>query len=159
MRTQARAALRDYTQTRLDAASAGGMAEKREAIARSERLHGSLWTVAAAAATAVPSPTVSLFVAAVNEVIDMHGRRLAASTRNPIPPIIFGTLYVVAVLVLAALGYSRGLVGDRSAVATVVLSLVLAVVLALILDLDRPGEGYLRVDHQALNDVRATMGP
>jgi hypothetical protein len=159
MRTQAREVLRDYAQSRIDAAAAGGAAARSEAIARAERLHGSLWTLTVAAATAAPSPTVALFVAAVNEVIDMHARRLAASMRNPIPPIIFGTLYVVALLVLAALGYSRGLVGDRSAVATLLLSVVLAVVLALILDLDRPGEGYLRVDQQAMQDVRASMGP
>ncbi len=158
MRTQARAVLRDYAQARLDA-TAGGIAARNEAIARSERLHVSLWTITVAAATAVPSPTVALFVAAVNEVIDMHARRLAASTRNPIPPIIFGTLYVVSLLVLAALGYSRGLAGDRSAFATLILSMVLAVVLALILDLDRPGEGFLRVSQQAMRDVRSSMGP
>jgi hypothetical protein len=158
MRTQARAVLREYAQARLDAV-AGGMAERDEAIARSERLHVSLWSATVDAAAAVPTPPVALFVTAVNEVIDMHARRLAASTRNPIPPVIFGTLYGVALLVLAALGYSRGLVGDRSAVATILLSVVLAVVLALILDLDRPGEGFLRVSQQAMRDVRSSMGP
>jgi uncharacterized membrane protein len=159
MRSQARGILRDYTQTRLDAAAAEGAGPRAEAIARSERLQGALWSVTAAAANAQPSVTVTLFVTAVNEVIDLHGLRLAAAMRNPIPPIIFGTLYAVSLLVLAALGYSRGLVGDRSAVATVILSVVLAVVLALILDLDRPGEGFLRVGQHAMRDVRALMGP
>ena len=95
----------------------------------------------------------------MNEVIDMHGRRIAAGVRNPIPPIIFGTLYLVSLLVLAMLGYSRGVAGDRNAVATTLLAVVLAVVLELILDLDRPGEGYLRVSQQAMVDVRKSMGP
>jgi hypothetical protein len=34
-----------------------------------------------------------------------------------------------------------------------------AVVFVLILDLDRPAEGYLKVSQQAMEDVRAMMGP
>ncbi len=157
-RTAARDALREYTQERLDAAEVGTRTRMAEAIARSERIQTRLWETAAAAAALSPSAPVALYVSAVNEVIDMHGRRVAAGARNPIPPAIFGTLYAVTLLVLAAVGYSRGLVGDRSAVATVILSLVLAVVLALILDLDRPSEGYLRVGQHAMRDVRTMMG-
>jgi hypothetical protein len=155
-RAQARDVLRDYTQARLDMTTT---ARRSEGIVRSEKLQGELWSITAAAAAASPTPTVALFVTAVNEVIDMHGRRIAAAVRNPIPPVIFGTLYLVALLVLAMLGYSRGIAGDRSSLTTTILSVVLAVVLSLILDLDRPGEGYLRVSQQAMVDVRKSMGP
>lgn len=155
-RTQARDALREYTQARLDAVDAS---KRGEAIARSERIQVTLWSVASAAAAAAPTATVALFVAAVNEVIDMHARRVTAAMRNPIPPAIFATLYAVAALVLGALGYARGLTGDRDAAATVVLTLVLAVVIILILDLDRPYEGLLTVSQQAMQDVKAMMGP
>ena len=155
-RTQARDLLRDYTQARLEVAVA---ATRDQGIARSERLQTSLWTVTAAAATAAPTPTVALFASAVNEVIDMHGRRVAAALRNPIPPTIFTTLYAVALLVLAVTGYSRGIAGDRSALATAALTIVLAVVFALILDLDRPYEGLLTVSQQAMRDVLSSMGP
>jgi hypothetical protein len=63
------------------------------------------------------------------------------------------------VLVLGALGYARGLAGDRTKAATAVLTLVLSVVILLILDLDRPAEGLLTVSQQAMQDVRAMMGP
>ncbi len=157
-RTRARDALRAYTQLRLDAAASGwhGLGA---AISRSEQIHADLWRAAADAAAAAPTPTVALFVASVNEVIDMHGRRIAAGVRNPIPPVILGTLYAVAVLTLATFGLSRGISGDRSSLTTTILSVVLAVVLALIVDLDRPAEGFLRVGQQAMQDVRASMGP
>ena len=158
-RSEARAALRAYTQARIDAVATNVPSELLAAVARSERIHESLWATAVAAARSGSTPTVALYVSAVNEVIDAHGRRVAAGLRSPIPPVIFGTLYLVAVLVLVALGFYRGLVGDRSAATTTVLSIVLAVVLGLTLDLDRPGEGYLKVSQQALQDVRATMGP
>lgn len=158
MRGQAREILREYTQVRLDAANHANPQRITAALARSEQLHEKLWTVTVAAAAVAPSPSTALFVASVNEVIDMHGRRIAAAVRNPIPPTIFRTLYLVALLVLSMLGYSRGAAGDRSPVMTTILSVVLAVVLALILDLDRPGEGYLRVSQQAMVDVRKSMG-
>jgi hypothetical protein len=159
MRGQAREILREYTQVRLDAANYGNRPRVVAALARSEQLHEALWAVTVAAAAAAPSPATALFVASVNEVIDMHGRRIAAAVRNPIPPVIFGTLYLVALLVLGMLGYSRGVAGDRNPVTTTILAVVLAVVMALILDLDRPGEGYLRVSQQAMVDVRKSMGP
>jgi hypothetical protein len=159
MRGQARDILREYTQVRLEAANYGNKPRVAAAMVRSEQLHEALWAATVAAAAAAPSPPTALFVASVNEVIDMHGRRIAVAVRNPIPPVIFGALYLVALLVLAMLGYSRGIAGDRSSLTTTILSVVLAVVLSLILDLDRPGEGYLRVSQQAMVDVRKSMGP
>ena len=153
---RARQVLRAYAQSRLDAADAS---TRDDAIARSEKLQVELWSVTSAAAQAAPTPTVALFVAAVNEVIDMHGRRVTAALRNPIPPTIFATLYAVAILVLAVTGYARGLTADRSAVSNLVLALVLAGVFALILDLDRPYEGLLSVSQQAIRDVLTQMGP
>jgi len=153
---QARQVLRAYTQARLDAAVSSSRAE---AIARSERLQGELWGITRSAAAAAPTPTVALFVASVNEVIDMHGRRVQAALRNPIPPTIFATLFAVSILVLAATGYASGLTRDRSPIASILLGLVLAVVLSLILDLDRPYEGLLTVSQQAMVDVLNSMGP
>jgi hypothetical protein len=155
-RALARDALRAYTQARLDVAKAS---TRDEAITRSEKIQADLWTITAAAAAASPTPTVALFVAAVNEVIDMHGRRVQAALRNPIPPTIFATLYAVAILVLGIAGYARGVTGDRSATVNLVLALVLAVVFALIMDLDRPYEGLLTVSQQAMRDLLGTMQP
>jgi len=153
---QARHVLRAYTAARLDVAQTS---TRDEAITRSEKFQAELWGITAAAAAASPTPPVALYVTAVNEVIDMHGRRVAAALRNPIPPTIFATLYAVAILVLGVTGYARGLTGDRSATANLVLALVLAAVFALILDLDRPYEGLLTVSQQAIRDVLTSMGP
>jgi hypothetical protein len=153
-RSAARQALRAYVDARLEATIP---ARRDEAIARSERLQGDMWAAARGAAAVAPTPPVALFVSAVNEVIDMHGRRLALALRNPIPPTILATLYLAGLLVMAALGYARGLTGDRSAVATLTLVVVLSVVLVVIVDFDRPYEGLLTVSQQAMRDVQASM--
>jgi Zn-dependent protease with chaperone function len=95
----------------------------------------------------------------VNEVIDMHGRRVHAALRNRIPPTIFATLFAVAILVMAATGYAGGLAREESSLASILLALVLAVVMTLILDLDRPFEGLLSVSQQSMMDVLTSMGP
>jgi hypothetical protein len=154
-RAEARRALRAYVQARLDATTVG---RRDAAIATSERLHEELWRATVAAARESPTPPVALFVASVNEVIDMHGRRLNAALRNPIPASIFAALYLVSLLVLAALGYARGLTDDRARAATVVLTVVLVVTMGLIMDLDRPYEGLLTVSQQAMLDVQKSMG-
>jgi hypothetical protein len=159
MRSQARAVLKEYTQVRLDVAREGSPEAVKTGIARSEALQGPLWSAAVAAAAAVPSPTTALFVSAVNEVIDTHGRRVGRAVRNPTPPVILATLYAVSFLVVIAFGFSRGLGGDRNPTATALMALILAVVLNLILDLDRPSGGYLRVSQEAMQDVRTMMGP
>ena len=159
MRTQAREALEAYTRLRVEIASRGDRTEAERVVARAEQLQGPLWNAAVAAAAAAPSPATALFVSAVNEVIDMHGRRVARGLRNPIPPIILATLYAVSLLVVLALGFSRGLAGDRNAVATTLLAIILAVVLNLILDLDRPAGGSLRVSQQSMEDVLRAMTP
>lgn len=159
MRTQAREALRAYTQLRVEAATRGDRQAAEKIVARAEQLQGPLWNAAVGAAAALPSPSTALFVSSVNEVIDMHGRRVARGLRNPIPPIILATLYAVSLLVVLALGFSRGLAGDRNAVATTLLAVILAVVLNLILDLDRPAGGALRVSQQSMEDVLRSMTP
>ena len=153
---QARRVLRAYTQARLDLAV---LSMRAEAIGRSEKLQVELWGITRDAAAAAPTPTVALFVVAVNEVIDVHGMRVQAALRNPIPPTIFATLFAVSILVLAATGYAGGLTRDRSAIASILLAVVLAVVLTLIMDLDRPFEGLLTVSQQAMVDVLKSMGP
>ena len=154
-RTQARAVFRAYAQARVDAVDP---ARRDAAIARSEKLQVELWGITAAGALASPTPPTALYVAAVNEVIDMHARRITAALRNPIPPTIFAALYAVAILTLFVTGYARGLAGDPSRTANFILTLVLSVVFVLILDLDRPYEGMLTVSQQAMKDVLTTMG-
>lgn len=158
MRSQARTALREYTQRRLEVARSGRPEDVKKGIARSEELQGSLWNAAVSAAAVAPTPATSLFVSSVNEVIDMHGRRIARAVRNPIPPIILVTLYGVSLLVVVAMGYSRGISGDKNPTATALIAIILALVLNLILDLDRPRGGYLQVSQEAMQDVRAMMG-
>jgi len=117
-----------------------------------------LWS----AATAVglqhgDSIVVGLFVQSLNEVIDLHAKRVTAALRNRIPGAIWVVLLTIATLSLAAMGYHQGLVGTTRSLTILVVAVTFSAVIALIADLDRPQEGSLTVSQQALIDLRQSM--
>ena len=68
-----------------------------ESIARSEALHGQLWSRAVEASQATSSPVlVSLYIQSLNEVIDLHSKRITLGLRNRIPAAIWAALYFVS---------------------------------------------------------------
>ena len=156
-RDEIRALLRSYVSARLEALRSGRVAE---AILQSEDMHGQLWSKATAVALQHPeSIVVGLFVESLNEVIDLHAKRVTAGLRNRIPATIWVALLTIAILSLAAMGYHAGLVGTSRSLAVIVVAVAFSAVIALIADLDRPQEGTLTVSQQALVDVMQSMQP
>jgi len=147
--------LRSYVDSRLDAVRSGRVEDE---ILMSEGIQGQLWTAATAVGRQHPdSIVVGLFIQSLNEVIDLHAKRVTASLRNRIPAAIWAALLTIAALSLAAMGYHAGLVGTVRSLAVIVVALTFSSVIALIADLDRPQEGTLTVSQQALIDVRQSM--
>lgn len=154
-REEIRKLLRDYVDTRLDAVKSNKIGE---GIRRSEQLQDQLWAQAVAIGEHNPtSIVVGLFVTSLNEVIDLHAKRVTAGVRNRIPGAIWLALLAVAVLALAAVGYHAGLAGTNRSLAQVAVALTFSVVIGLIADLDRPREGTLTVSQKALVDLRQSM--
>jgi hypothetical protein len=154
-RDEVRVLLRDYVNTRLDAVQSGRIAE---GIRRSEELQGQLWAHAVAVGEAHPtSIVVGLFVQSLNEVIDLHAKRVTAGVRNRIPGAIWVTLFTVATLSLGAMGYHSGLAKTSRSPAVLAVAFTFSAVIGLIADLDRPQEGVLKVSQQALIDLQRSM--
>jgi hypothetical protein len=154
---QIRQLLRDYVGTRLEAIRAGKVAE---GIRRSENIQQQIWTEAEAiAGKNSNSIVVGLFVQSLNEMIDLHAKRVQAGLRSRIPSPIWLGLFAVAALSLAAMGYQAGLTGTRRSLAIFAVAVTFSVVIELIADLDRPQEGVLRVGQHALLDLQQSMQP
>jgi hypothetical protein len=128
----------------------------REAVEESERLHDYLWARAVKAAQQDPRPSTNLFIASLNEVIDMHTRRLAAF-RNHVPESVFLLLYFVAAVAMAVTGYAAGLVDQRNFGPTVATAILVAIVIVVIMDLDRPRRGLITVSQQSMMDLRDSL--
>ena len=148
--------LREYVDVRVRGIAEGKTAE---AIARSEALHELLWTQASAAAKSQSSIMTGLFIQSLNNVIDLHAKRVLVGIRSRLPVVIWAGLFGLAMLGMSAVGYQAALSATRRSPAMVGLVLAFAVVLFLIADLDRGQEGLLQVNQQALIDVQRTMQP
>ena len=153
-----RSLLRQYVDVRLETFKSNQLSE---GIRRSEALQNEMWSEAVDLGQKNPSSiVVGLFVQSLNELIDLHAKRVAAGVRNRIPGPIWLALFSVAALALGAMGYHAGLVRTRRSVAIIAVGLTFTAVIGLIADLDRPTEGALKVSQQALIDAREAMkGP
>jgi hypothetical protein len=156
-REEIRVLLRDYVDTRLNAAQSGRIAE---GIRRSEQLQEQLWTQAVALGETHPtSIVVGLFVQSLNEVIDLHAKRVAVGVRNRIPGVIWVALFAIAVLSLTAMGYHAGLAATSRSPAVLVVAFTFSAVIGVIADLDRPQDGFLTTSQQAMIDLQQSMKP
>jgi hypothetical protein len=154
-RDEIRKLLRQYVNVRLQAIQSG---EVEAAVAKSAELHRAVWSQATEAAAKDPHSIVTgLFIQSLNEVIDLHSKRIMFALHNRIPELVWLALYCIAILSMAALGYQEGLSGSRRSLAVLALVLTFSVVMWLIADLDRPGQGLLRVNQRAMSDLHDTL--
>lgn len=154
-RSEIRSLLPEYVETRL------AWADQRDvgkAIARSEEIQQQLWSRAVALGERNPgSVVVGLFIETLNEVFDLHAKRVRAGLWSRIPAVILFVLFFVTFLAMVSMGYLAGLAGKRAGLVSVALGLAFSAVLLLIIDLDRPLEGLLKVSQQPLRELRQKM--
>lgn len=147
--------LREYVDMRLKGVQEGDV---DAILSQSDVLHQALWAQAVAASEEKPvSITTGLFVQSLNDVIDLHAKRVLIGVRSRIPAVIWLGLMGLAVLGVGSVGYQAGLTMTRRSPAMLSLVFAFGAVLTLIADLDRGHEGLLRVSQQALIDVRDSM--
>jgi hypothetical protein len=156
-RAAVRDLLREYVDVRLAAVESGDVAP---AIERSEEIQSELWARASAAMVESPnSIAYGLFVETLNDVIDLHAARVMIAVRSRIPPTIWIALYAIAFFAFGTMGYHGGLGGANRSFALLAVAIIFSAVIWLVRDLDTAQEGTLRVNQQAMIDLRNSMGP
>ena len=156
IRTESRALLRQYVDERVAVTTRHGLLHL--AIPRSEELHRALWAqTEALAALDRNSEIFAMFTASVNDVIDLHNRRVTVLLHYKIPPVILVVLYFIAFFSMMILGYQFGISGKGNLVVYFSLALIFSAVMWLILALDRPEEGFLKVNQQPLLALQRQM--
>ncbi|MDX2133866.1 MAG: hypothetical protein SFV52_03745 [Saprospiraceae bacterium] len=128
-------------------------------IAASEKLQADLWVHA----MTIPkegerSPLLrSLFVQTLNQLIDMHTARITMGVHNRVPTSVWIWLFSALMVSMMALGYQSGLIGKKRVLVSIMLALIFSSVVLLITDLDRAGEGTVKVNIQPLLDLKKTI--
>jgi len=162
-RAEVRRILRDYVSLRLKIKQRGKIQHvDQERIDRFKELQGELWGRAVAIADQKPTPITALFLQSVNEVIDMHEKRVTVSVSHRIPPIVWITLYGLTVFAMFVAGYDAALKGGSHATKSVLMvAVAFSIVLTLVVTLDRPRQDLSPVTQAALidlqNDIRHSM--
>ena len=150
--------LRDYAAQRI--VPAGARVSDIETSGFSQRAgkaHAALWEIAARASREAPlSVPVGLYVRALNDVIDMHERRITG-LRGRVPAVVFLMLHGMALVALGFTGLSDGASGGRHRGAVVLMAGMLALVLMMVADLDAPQRGFIAVSQQPLLDLIADI--
>ncbi len=124
-----------------------------DAVARSLDLQNRLWREAVAASAADShSIPIGLYIQALNDVIDMHEKRLTA-LRNHVPETVVLLLYLIAIVSTGFTGYGAGLNGDAERGSKLLMVLLIATVLILVIDLDRPYRGLITVSQQPMREL------
>ena len=155
-RADIRGLLRNYVDVRVKAAA--GEVDLGEATRRSEALHDRMWALAAEVgqknAGSIPA---GLFIQALNEVIDLHLKRVTVGIRNRVPLIIWASLYLLMIVGMVMMGTQIGLSGTRHIGMELALAVAFSVVLFVIADLDRPQEGLINVSQQAMVELQTKL--
>jgi hypothetical protein len=126
---------------------------------RATALQQEIWNGAVAALREAAPTATLLLLPALNEMIDVTTSR-AVALRTHTPPIILGTLSMLALFCSLLVGY--GLAGSKPfnmVLHMVGFALVMTATIYAIVDLDYPRIGLIRLDFvdQALMDVLAGM--
>jgi hypothetical protein len=96
-------------------------------------------------------------VRAINHLIDLHERRVAAGMRNRIPSSIWVALVSLLGLSMLGMGHFSGLKGARNPISTTALALSFSMVIYIIADLDRPNAGLVTTDQSAILELNQRL--
>jgi membrane protein YdbS with pleckstrin-like domain len=156
--TQSRRLLVEYVPLRtLDS---NDLATLRVKLARSVEIHSALWSIAEELARKTPeSDVLALYIESLNETIDVHETRLVAGVYGRVPETVVLLLFVGSVLTLGMVGYGAGLHRIRGPFTAAAMIAVVGAVITLVVDLDRPRDGFLKVDQQPLIDLQQQISP
>ncbi len=155
-KAKVQALLREYVSARLSCLE--HPEHVQQAINRAEAVQQGLWKQAVEIGRAQPTPISGLFVSALNDVIDLHSKRVIAGLHTRVPVPVWVGLLCISALSMAGIGCYCGRSGTRARAESLILIATFSTVLLLVADLDRPSQGYFRVDQQPIIDLARQIG-
>ena len=151
--------LRDYAAVRATLGIPYDPAKMERDVATSLDLQTRLWQQAATVTAASPQSLPAYrFVASLNEMNNIHERRMTA-LRYHVPAAVALMLLGVAMVAMGFTGYHVGTTRGQRNPAYLLMAFTVAVVMTLIADLDRPNRGLIEVPVQPLLDAAAGIRP
>jgi hypothetical protein len=147
--------LSEYVDIRVEAAAI----KKKipEMLVKSVEIHRKLWQLTRAEAQSNPNTNTSLIIQSVNDVIDMHEKRVSAGLRYRIPLSVWITLYSISIMAMIAIGVETGLGKSRRLVVIIPLVLAFTALTTLIIALNRPQNGMIKVGQESMISLQESF--
>lgn len=154
--TRARAELRRYVELRLEPKTIEAL---ERAIRASEATHQRLWNLLEAAVEANPpdSQAVARFEVAVDEVINLHYKRITVGYYGGLPRMITAVVWLASVLALLMVGFWSGLLSRRLPLAVLALVVAVSFPIVTIHRLSAARTGLLDHTQRVMKDLEASL--
>jgi ABC-type nitrate/sulfonate/bicarbonate transport system substrate-binding protein len=159
-RTTLQSLLRDYVQVRAGIVYAYGEPGTLELVQRrADVLQQSMWShVQEMTGEGADTRIQTMFASALNDVFNMHTKRVVLGAHYRIPGFLWVALVVASGVAMVAVGFQFGIVGSRRInTANIALATTFALIMLLAFDLDRAGEGLVLVNQQPMIDLYQSM--
>ncbi len=158
-RTESKGLIREYVDLRVAAVQSGSIARVKELLPEMERIQRRLWELAVINARKdLNSDIGALYVESVNEMTDLHWRRVTMGLHARVPTALWLALSVLVVLGMIGVGYQTAIAGSaRKSWAKLILAVSFSIVVVLIAALDRPGSLLIKVPQQPLIDLSRSL--
>ncbi|MCX6346297.1 MAG: hypothetical protein NT018_14695 [Armatimonadetes bacterium] len=130
--------------------------ELNKMMKKTQTLQQEMWGEASSAARRLPTPVTALFLASLNQSIDLYSTRVAMF-RARVPNTILWILAAISIAALVVVGYGFGIVGQQSWFIIILVSFLVSAVIVMIVDLDRPETGPVRISQQSMLDLRNSL--
>jgi ABC-type nitrate/sulfonate/bicarbonate transport system substrate-binding protein len=159
-RTTVRSLLRDYVQARAGIVYAYGQPETLDLVQQRAKVSQELmWShVEALAEEQGETKVYVLFTRSLNDVFNLHTKRVVLGAYYRIPPAMWLALIFASGVAMFAVGFQFGISGNqRIHAAQLALAITFALVMVLAFDLDRAGDGLVAVNQQPMIDLYQSM--
>ena len=147
--------LKDYVDIRIEKVRDRQI---RQAIEISQELQDEIWAEAIAGteqgSDAFPK---ELFMESLTEMVKLHERRVTVGVHQGMPLAFWLALILLTVMTMAVTGYHGGVSGSSGCLVRLLTVVAFALLVMLIADLNRPGQGLLRVRQLPLIDIQSRM--
>ena len=153
-RSKLKSQMREYVDLRISIAGSDNIQTRLD---RTTEIQDELWKETVAVTEKDRSPVAAVFVTSLNEMLDMHTKRMTIMFQHRIPDSVWLALYALTIFGIAAMGYQNGLLDHGRSPAVLIVALMFAVVISMIADLDTPGQGTIYVDQQPIIELRNSM--
>ncbi len=155
-RTTVRSLLRDYVQVRAGLIYAYGQPDTLRLVQkRANVLQKLMWSHVESMAEANDySKTQVFFASALNDVFNLHTKRVVLGAYYRIPGFVWWVLIFASAVAMVAVGFQFGIADTRRInTANFALAITFALVMLLAFDLDRAWEGLVTVNQQPMIDL------